>query len=137
MQAPQNQKSNGQKSWWMKHILKHDIPFMSYGKLTTSISLLTFIAAVFFLFSKGLNLSVEFTGGTVMEVQYAQTAPLEQIRTDIQTLKLGEPTVQALGTSHDVLIRLPNIKDRTSAQLSNDVLAVLKKDGHQVELRKV
>ena len=117
--------------------IKRDIPFMSYGKLTTFISLITFIAAVFFLVTKGLNFSVEFTGGTVMEVQYAQTAPLEQIRTDIQTLKLGEPTVQALGTSHDVLIRLPNIKDRTSAQLSNDVLAVLKKDGHQVELRKV
>ena len=54
------------------HRLKHDIPFMSYGKITTLISLLTFIAAVFFLVTKGLNYSVEFTGGTVIEVQYAK-----------------------------------------------------------------
>ena len=52
--------------------IKRDIPFMSYGKLTTFISLVTFIAAVFFLVTKGLNFSVEFTGGTVMEVQYQQ-----------------------------------------------------------------
>ena len=62
--------------------IKRDIPFMSYGKLTTAISLITFIAAVFFLFTKGLNYSVEFTGGTVMQVQYQQGADVNKIRTD-------------------------------------------------------
>ena len=116
---------------------KKDIPFMSYGKLTTAISLLTFLLSVFFLFSKGLHFSVEFTGGTVMEVQYTQPVELNSVRSKLDGLKLGEATVQSLGTSRDVLIRLPNLKDRTSAQLSNQVLAALQADNTQVELRKV
>ncbi len=117
--------------------IKKDIPFMSYGKLTTAISLLTFVLAVFFLATKGLNFSVEFTGGTVMEVQYSQAANMEKVRTQINSLNLGEASVQNLGTTRDVLIRLPNIKDKSSAQLSNDVLNVLKADNTQVEVRKV
>ena len=116
---------------------KKDIPFMSYGKLTTAISLLTFILAVVFLFWKGLNLSVEFTGGTVMEVQYQQAANLETIREQVAKVSQGEPTVQSLGTTRDVLIRLQNQNDKSSAQLSNEVLAALKANGSQVELRKV
>lgn len=116
---------------------KKDIPFMSYGKLTTAISLLTFILAVVFLLWKGLNLSVEFTGGTVMEVQYQQAANLETIREQVAKVSQGEPTVQSLGTTHDVLIRLQNQNDKSSAQLSNEVLAALKANGSQVELRKV
>lgn len=117
--------------------IKKDIPFMSYGKLTTAISLLTFVLAVFFLVTKGLNFSVEFTGGTVMEVQYSQAANMEKVRTQINSLNLGEASVQNLGTTRDVLIRLPNIKDKSSAQLSNDVLNALKADNTQVEVRKV
>ena len=116
---------------------KKDIPFMSYGKLTTAISLLTFILAVVFLLWKGLNLSVEFTGGTVMEVQYQQAANLETIHEQVAKVSQGEPTVQSLGTTHDVLIRLQNQNDKSSAQLSNEVLAALKANGSQVELRKV
>ncbi|MCL6262105.1 protein translocase subunit SecF [Craterilacuibacter sp. RT1T] len=117
--------------------IKRDIPFMSYGKLTTAISLVTFILAVFFLFSKGLNLSVEFTGGTVMEVQYAQSANLKDIRQRVDSLKLGEAQVQSLGSSRDVLIRLPVKKDVSSAQMSNQVLSTLQAGDTQVELRKV
>ncbi len=117
--------------------IKRDIPFMSYGKLTTTISLVTFILAVFFLFSKGLNLSVEFTGGTVMEVQYAQSANLADVRKRVDGLKLGEAQVQSLGTSRDVLIRLPVKKDVSAAQLSNQVLSALKAGDTGVDLRKV
>ena len=88
--------------------IKRDIPFMSYGKLTTAISLITFILAVFFLVTKGLNFSVEFTGGTVMQVQYQQGADVNKIRNDLNTLKLGEVQVQAMGTTRDIMIRLPN-----------------------------
>ncbi len=117
--------------------VKRDIPFMSYGKLTTAISLATFVAAVFFLIFKGLNFGVEFTGGTVLEVRYEQSADMQQIRERVDMLKYGESQVQSLGTTHDVMIRLPNIKDKTSAQLSNEVLAELKKDDAGVEMRKV
>ncbi|MDC7691392.1 protein translocase subunit SecF [Vogesella indigofera] len=117
--------------------IKRDIPFMSYGKLTTAISLVTFILAVFFLFSKGLNLSVEFTGGTVMEVQYQQPANLADIRHRVETLKVGEVQVQSLGTSRDVLIRLPSKEGTSSAKLSEQVMGLLKAGDAGVQLRKV
>jgi preprotein translocase subunit SecF len=117
--------------------VKRDIPFMSYGKITTLISLLTFIVAVAFLVFKGINFGVEFTGGTVMEVRYSQAADLEKTREHVDGMKYGEAQVLALGTTRDVMIRLPNIKDKTSAQISNEVLTVLKKDDAGVEMRKV
>ena len=75
--------------------IKRDIPFMSYGKLTTFISLVTFVLAVFFLLTRGLNLSVEFTGGTVMEVQYTQGAEVNQVRNRLNSISDGEVQVQA------------------------------------------
>lgn len=110
---------------------------MKYGKLTTFISLLTFVLAVFFLFTKGLNFSVEFTGGTVMEVQYSKPAEINKVRQDLNVLKLGEVQVQALGSNRHVMIRLPNKEGATSATLSNQVMNILKKDDPQVSLRQV
>lgn len=117
--------------------IKRDIPFMSYGKLTTFISLLTFIAAVFFLVTKGLNYSVEFTGGTVMEVQYEQGVEVNDVRQKLDTLKVGEVQVQAMGTNRHIMIRLPNKEGVTSAQLSNDVMNLLKQGNADVSLRQV
>ena len=114
--------------------IKRDIPFMSYGKLTTAISLITFILAVFFLVTKGLNFSVEFTGGTVMQVQYQQGADVNKIRNDLNTLKLGEVQVQAMGTTRDIMIRLPNKGSENAAALSDKVLETLKKSDPNVKL---
>ena len=114
--------------------IKRDIPFMSYGKLTTAISLITFILAVFFLVTKGLNYSVEFTGGTVMQVQYKQGADVNKIRTDLHQLNIGEIQVQAMGTTRDIMIRLPNKGSDHAAELSNKVMDVLKKDDPNVKL---
>ncbi|MCX8746028.1 MULTISPECIES: protein translocase subunit SecF [Snodgrassella] len=117
--------------------IKRDIPFMSYGKLTTAISLITFILAVFFLVTRGLNFSVEFTGGTVMEVEFQQSADLNKIRTELDGLKLGEVQVQALGTNKQLMIRLPNKANMSSAQLSNQVMDLLKQHQEGVSLRQV
>ena len=117
--------------------IKRDIPFMSYGKLTTIISLLTFILAVFFLVTRGLNFSVEFTGGTVMEVEYSQGADVNQIRSQLNTLNMGEVQVQALGTNRHIMISLPNKEGVTTAQLSNQVMDMLKQSHPDVSLRQV
>ncbi len=117
--------------------IKQDIPFMSYGRLTTSISLVTFLLAVFFLATKGLNFGVDFTGGTVMEVAYPQTADIGKIRTAIDGIGLKDATVQNFGTSRDVLIRLPVKKGLTSAQLSEEVMTALKKDDTSVQMRRI
>jgi preprotein translocase subunit SecF len=117
--------------------IKNDIPFMSYGRLTTFISLVTFILAVFFLAHRGLNLGVDFTGGTVMEVSYPQAANLEKIRTAVDSVGLKEATVQNFGTSKDVLIRLPVKEGLSSAQLSEKVLNALRDVDGSVEMRRV
>lgn len=116
---------------------KRDIPFMSYGKLTTFISLATFVLAVFFLFTRGLNLSVEFTGGTLMEVEYQKGAEVNQVRHSLEQLNMGEIQVQALGTNKHLMIRLPNKADVPSAQLSNQVMDILKQSNPDVSLRQV
>jgi preprotein translocase subunit SecF len=117
--------------------LKQDIPFMSYGRLTTTISLVTFILAIFFLAVRGLNLGVDFTGGTMMEVSYPKAANLAQIRSVIDSIGLKEATVQNFGTSRDILIRLPVKAGISTAQLSEQVLASLKDADNTVEMRRV
>ena len=87
--------------------IKRDIPFMRHALVFNIISLLTFLAAVFFLVSRGLHLSIEFTGGTVVEVAYAQSADIGKVRDTVEKLNFGEVQVQSFGTTHDVLIRVP------------------------------
>lgn len=87
--------------------IRRDIPFMRHALVLNVISVITFLAAVFFIATRGLHLSIEFTGGTVIELEYPQAAPLEKVREAVDTLKFGEVQVQNFGTSRDVLIRLP------------------------------
>lgn len=116
--------------------IRRDIPFMKNALIFNAISFLTFAAAVFFLFQRGLHLSVEFTGGTVMEVGYSQTADVEKIRTTVAGLGFSDVQVQNFGTSRDVMIRLPAQKGVSSAQQSDKVLAVLKSQDPGVNLRR-
>jgi preprotein translocase subunit SecF len=87
--------------------IRRDIPFMRHALVFNVISLLTFLAAVFFLATRGLHLSIEFTGGIVMEASYAQTADVGKIRTEVEKLNFGDVQVQNFGSSRDVIIRLP------------------------------
>jgi len=116
--------------------IRRVIPFMRHALVFNIISLLTFFAAVFFLAHKGLHLSVEFTGGTLVEVNYQQAANVEQIRETLDKAGLkGE--VQNFGSSRDVLIRLPIEKDQSTAELSQKVTALLKAKDAGAEVRRV
>ena len=117
--------------------IRRDIPFMKNALVFNVISLVTFLAAVFFLSTKGLHLSVEFTGGTVMEVNYSQPADVEQVRRTVAGLGYADVQVQNFGTSRDVLIRLPAQKGVTSAQQSERTLTALKATDPKVNLRRV
>ncbi|CCD35414.1 Protein-export membrane protein SecF (TC3.A.5.1.1) [Candidatus Paraburkholderia kirkii UZHbot1] len=117
--------------------IRRDIPFMERALIFNVISLVTFLAAVFFLVHRGLHLSVEFTGGTVVEVQYPQAASPEPIRATMARLGYADAQVQNFGTSRDVLIRLPLKHGLTSAQQSNQVMTALKADNAQVSLQRV
>jgi preprotein translocase subunit SecF len=117
--------------------IKKDIPFMRHALVFNAISALTFVAAVFFLFHKGLHLSIEFTGGTVMEVTYPKPADLESIRKTIGGLGFTDNQVQSFGTAEDVIIRLPTQKGVNSSQLSEKVMSGLKAQDNSVALQRV
>lgn len=117
--------------------IKKDIPFMRHALWFNAVSALTFVAAVFFLFYQGLHLSIEFTGGTVMEAAYTKPADLEGIRKTINGLGYTDNQVQSFGTAQDVLIRLPVQKGTNSAQISNTVIDALKAQDPTVTLKRV
>ena len=116
--------------------IRKDIPFMKHALIFNAISLITFALAVFFLFSRGLHLSVEFTGGTVMEVSYSQPADLEKLRSKVSSLGFSDVQVQNFGSARDVMIRLPAQKGVSSAQQSDKVMAALKAESADANLRR-
>ena len=116
--------------------IRRDIPFMRHALVLNAVSLVTFALAVFFLFSRGLHLSVEFTGGTVMEVGYSQPADLAKVRNVIGGLGYTDIQVQNFGTARDVMIRLPAQKGVSSAQQSDAAFAALKKTDPDATLRR-
>ena len=116
--------------------IKKDIPFMKHALVFNAVSFVTFALAVFFLFTRGLHLSVEFTGGTLMEVAYSQAADLGKVRSTVAGLGFAETQVQNFGTARDVMIRLPAQKGVSSAQQSEKVMAALKADTPDVQLRR-
>ncbi len=105
--------------------IRRDIPFMRHALVFNVISFITFAAAVFFLATRGLHLSIEFTGGTVLEVGYAQTADLEKIRSTVDALKLGDVQVQNFGTSRDVLVQLPVKPGTKQSEVAAQVFSAL------------
>ena len=116
--------------------IRRTIPFMRYALVFNIISLLTFLAAVFFLATRGLHFSVEFTGGTLMEVSYQQTADVERVRQTLE--KAGfKGEVQNFGSSRDVLIRLPVMKDVPNAEVSTKISALLQAEDKSAEVRRV
>ena len=116
--------------------IRKDIPFMRHALIFNVISFATFVLAVFFLFSRGLHLSVEFTGGTVMEVGYTQAADVGKVRSTIAGLGFADVQVQTFGTARDVMIRLPAQKGVSTAQQSDRVMTALKAQDAQVQLRR-
>jgi preprotein translocase subunit SecF len=117
--------------------IKKDIPFMRHALAFNVISLITFLLAVFFLLSRGLHLSVEFTGGTLIEVNYVQTANLEQIREGLGRSGYTDIAVQNFGSSHDVMIRLPLKSELNSAKIGEAVMSALNAEAPGATLRRV
>ncbi|HET9043311.1 MAG TPA: protein translocase subunit SecF [Burkholderiales bacterium] len=117
--------------------IRRDIPFMRYALYFNIISLVTFLAAVFFLATKGLHFSIEFTGGTVMEVSYDHPAEIDRIRGALDKAGYTDTQVQNFGSSRDVLIRMPLKQGQSSADLSREVMAKLAADDKSAQLRRV
>jgi preprotein translocase subunit SecF len=116
--------------------IRRTIPFMRHALIFNVISFITFLLAVFFLATRGLHFSVEFTGGTLMEVSYKQSANVERVRQSLDSAGF-KAEVQNFGSSRDVLIRLPVLKDVPGAEVSQKVAALLKADEPSAEVRRV
>ena len=117
--------------------VKNDIPFLKYRKIAAFISILTFVMAFFFLFQKGLNYGVDFTGGTIIEISYEEKANVDEIREQLTQINLNEIQVQNFGTDKDVLIRMPLNENITIAELSELVNQELTKLNNPFEIKRV
>ena len=116
--------------------IRRVIPFMRHALVFNVVSLITFLAAVFFLAYKGLNFSIEFTGGTLVEANYKDTANVEAIRETLEKAGL-KAEVQNFGSSRDVLIRMPVAKGQSTSELSQKVSGLLKAQDASAELRRI
>ena len=116
--------------------IRSTIPFMKHALVFNVISAITFLLAVFFLVHRGLNFSVEFTGGTLLEVHYQQAADVDGVRKALDAAGL-KAEAQNFGSSQDVLIRMHIAKDQSSSELSQKVIEVLKKQDPSADLRRV
>jgi preprotein translocase subunit SecF len=117
--------------------IRKDIPFMRHALVFNLISLITFLLAVFFLATKGLHYSVEFTGGTVIELAYDHPAEIQKIRSALEKAGYADTSVQNFGSSRDVLIRMPLKQGQSSAELSKKVMDTLSAEDKSVQLRRV
>src|SRR5512140_2779522 len=116
---------------------QRDIPFMRHALAFNVVSLITFLAAVLFLATRGLNLGVDFRGGTVIEVTYAHAVDFGRVRAAIDKLSLGEYSAQSFGASDTALIRLPLKEGLSTAQLSDRVMNALKADDPSATQKRV
>ena len=117
--------------------IRKDIPFMRHALVFNLISLITFLLAVFFIATKGLHYSVEFTGGTVIEIAYEHPAEIQKVRSSLEAAGYVDTSVQNFGSSRDVLIRMPLKQGQSSAELSKKVMDTLQADDKAVQLRRV
>ena len=117
--------------------IKKDIPFMRHALIFNVISALTFVVAVFFLWQKGLHLSVEFTGGIVMEVSYQKAADIQGVRKTIEELGIIDTQVQSFGRAQDVIIQMAPQKGLSASEQSDKVMTGLKAKEADVKLQRV
>ena len=117
--------------------IRHDIPFMRHALAFNVVSLITFLLAVFFLATRGLNFSIEFTGGTVMEINYEHAADVERIRKALDARGYNDYSVQNFGSSRDILIRMPLKPGQNNAELSKAVMEGLTADDKTAKLQRV
>jgi preprotein translocase subunit SecF len=117
--------------------IRKDIPFMRHALVFNVISLITFLLAVFFLATKGLHYSVEFTGGTVIELAYDHAPEIQKVRSALEQAGYADTLVQNFGSSRDVLIRMPLKQGQSSAELSKKVMDTLLAEDKSVQLRRV
>ena len=117
--------------------IRKDIPFMRHALVFNVISLITFLLAVFFLATRGLHYSIEFTGGTVIELAYDHSVEVQNVRGALEKAGYADASVLNFGSSRDVLIRLPLKAGQSSADLSKKVMDTLTAEDKNVQLRRV
>ena len=114
-----------------------NIKFMAMRKLALVISVAAILVSIFSVVTQGLNLGIDFTGGTLVEVGYQEPAELQKVRQVLADNGFGDALAQHFGSSRDVLVRLAPRDDISSADLSNRAFAAIENVAGQAELRRV
>ena len=113
---------------WRFSLYNTNIDFLRWRKLAMAWSIIVLLIAVGSLLVRGMNLGLDFTGGTVIEVQYPEPVEIPKVRETLAKAGFGDAQTQHFGTSRDVLIRIPPREQANAAALSNDVLHALQAD---------
>ena len=114
-----------------------NIDFLGKRKRLAMISAVIIVICLGSIIFRGFNFGIDFTGGTLVEVNYPSSVELNQVRNLLENSEFRGAVVQYYGTSRDVLIRLAPRKDLNSAQISNRILNLLESEGQKVEMRRV
>ncbi|MDG2252506.1 MAG: protein translocase subunit SecF [Methylophilaceae bacterium] len=117
--------------------VKKDIPFMKFSKLSAVFSIIIFVSSISFLSIKGLNLGIDFTGGTIMEVSYPETVNVQDVREILKSINMEDSQVQNFGTAKDILIRLPINDELSIADLSEKVASALRAENNLIDVKRV
>ena len=115
---------------------KFDFDFMGQRKLALFLSTVLVLGSIVCLFVKGLNLGIDFTGGTLIEVGYAEAVELDRVRSALQDSDFGDAVVQYFGSASDVLIRVAPKEGQNSAEMSDEILNLLRNTGQSIEMRR-
>jgi len=113
-----------------------NIDFLGKRKIAWIISAILIIVSLVSLSTRGLNLGIDFTGGTLVEVGYPEAVDLDSVRKALERESFNDAVVQHFGTAKDVLIRLPSSENENASELSNQVLAALSSTG-EPSMRRV
>lgn len=114
-----------------------NIDFMGMRKITAFLSVILSILSLYFLFTKGLNFGLDFTGGTQLELRYSKPTSFEEVREKLESAGFNGAKVTQYGSTRDILVKIANKAGVTEQQLGQKVLGVLKADDPQLELRRV
>jgi preprotein translocase SecF subunit len=114
------------------------IPFVRLRHIAVGFSLIIVIAAIVLIFTKGFNFGIDFKGGTVIEIETKQAADLNDLRTRLNKLEVGEVQLQQFGDDHNVLIRVGTVKGDAAADSGDEIVRKVKAElGDSVDYRRI
>jgi len=117
--------------------IRKDIPFMNYAFAFNILSIIIISFSIYSLTTKGLNFSIEFTGGIDVQMSFTTPPEIESIRHKVEEVGYQDVPVQRFGAATEILIRLPTPKTGDAGSEVNKVVDAIKQIDSSVETRRI